>query len=175
MWDALTLLLILSPVAPPVPHRAPEPLWRSLKRVALALEVVGPHERWIDDYRSEVAYVRLHWRELADAPGLADADWLPPPSVTRDCRCFNLRYQRFVELRARVQLHHRDEWEEVLREAQQLGETLCLVDAATCPTRSWVCRRQALEQLRERIGPERFYAHELPPCVPLWRFQVADR
>lgn len=175
MWDLLTVLLIVSPVAPPVPHRAPAPAWQALKRVAGQLEVVGPKERWIDDYCSEVSYVRGHWRELADAPSLADAEALPPAAVARDWRCFNLCYQQALQRRRAVELHRREELDDALHEAEQLGEVLYLVEAATCPARSWVCRRQALRQLRELLGPEAYAASELPPCVPLWRFQPAGR
>ena len=175
MWDLLTALLILSPITPPVPHKAPAPAWQALKRVALRLEVVGPGELWIDDYRSEVGYVRTHWRELADAPPLADAYWLPPAAVAREWRCFNLRYQQGVQQRRAAEAHHREEWSDALQEAEQICEILFLVETAASPNKSWVCRRQALRQLRELLGPEAYAAGRLPPCVPLWRFQPAGR
>jgi hypothetical protein len=171
MWDLLTALLIVSPVEMPVPHRAPGPAWQALKRVALQLEVVGPHERWIDDYRSEVGYVRRHWRELLAAPPLADSLSLPSAGTMQEWRCFNLGYQRTLELRLPLCLHREDELRAALREAQQLYEIWTLVDTATCPAKSWVCRRRGLEQLRELIGLDAYYTGTLPPFVPLWRFQ----
>jgi hypothetical protein len=32
-------------------------------------------------------------------------------------------------------------------------------------------RRQALKQLRTLIGAEAYYTGQLPPHVPLWRFE----
>jgi hypothetical protein len=170
MWEAYTLLLLLSPIDLPTPHRAAEPRWLALKRIALQLEVVGPHERWVTDYRSEVRYVRRHLWELADAPPLADCWWLPSPNEIKECRCFNLGYQRSLEQRRMLRLHRHDELTEALRETQQLAEAWRLVDTASCASNSWVCRRRALARLREVLGPDAYYSGVMPPCVPLWRF-----
>ena len=35
-------------------------------------------------------------------------------------------------------------------------------------------RRQALQELRELVGPRAYYTGQLPPHVPLWRIPVAD-
>jgi hypothetical protein len=35
-------------------------------------------------------------------------------------------------------------------------------------------RRQALQQLREAIGPQAFYSGRMPPHVPLWRIAIVD-
>jgi hypothetical protein len=174
MWDLVTALLILSPVVPQVPHHVPSGMWRSLKRLALDLELVGPTERWIDDFRSELNYVRRHARELQVAPPLDDVVSLPPSSVSRESRCFNLNYQRNLELRRNVALHRQDELDEALQEARHLSTIWALVDTAACPTQSWVCRRMALLRLREMIGPEAYYTGAIPPCVPLWRFEMMD-
>ena len=42
MWDLVTVLLVVSPFTAPAPHRAPDAVWRPLKKLALHLEVVGP-------------------------------------------------------------------------------------------------------------------------------------
>jgi len=175
MWDLVTVLLVVSPFTAPAPHRAPDAVWRPLKKLALHLEVVGPHERWIDDYRSELGYVRRHWRELADAPALADCERFPQPALIKECREFNRSYQRMLEARSQVVLYGQDAFRETLCETHRLGEIWGLLETATCPAQSWVCRRRALLQLRERLGPEAYYAGTLPPSVPLWRFQLIER
>ncbi|HLN29149.1 MAG TPA: hypothetical protein VK395_15475 [Gemmataceae bacterium] len=172
MWDLLTLLLILSPVSPTVPHHASPPMWQSLKRVALLLEVVGPEERWIDDYQSELNYVRRHLRELTSAPALDDCLIFPSSLASREGRCFNLAYQRSLELRRNLFLHHQEELDEALQEAKHLARIWALVDAAGCQSQSWVCRRKALLHLRELLGPEAYYSGTIPPCAPLWRFEL---
>jgi hypothetical protein len=174
MWDIVTALLILFPAVPQMPHHVPAGMWQSLKRIALRMEVVGPSERWIDDYRSELNYVRRHARELREAPPLGDVAILPQSSVSRESRCFNLNYQRNLELRRNVALHRQDELDEALQEAKNLSTIWALVDTAACPSQSWVCRRMALMRLREMLGPEAYYGGAIPPCVPLWRFEMIE-
>jgi len=174
MWDLLTALLILSPVVPTMPHHVPGAMWQSLKRIALRTEVVGPDERWIDDYRSELNYVRRHTRELREAPSLGDALSLPPSSVSREGRCFNLNYQRNLELRRNLALHRQEELDEALQDAKHLATIWALVDTAACSSQSWVCRRMALMRLREMLGPDAYYSGTIPPYVPLWRFEMMD-
>jgi hypothetical protein len=173
MWDVGILVLLLSPVAPPVPHQAPPPAWDALKRVALQLEVVGPHERWIDDFRSEVDYCRRHFQELVYAPPLSDCERLPPLYLARECTCFSSGYQRYLELRRQVCLYREEELSEALHEAQELCIVWGLVETAASTSQSWASRRRALLELRDRLGPEAYYAGNLPPCVPLWRYEPA--
>ncbi len=174
MWDALTALLILSPIVPAMPHHVPVAMWQSLRRIAFCTEIVGPHERWIDDYRSELNYVRRHTRELVDAPPLGDASSLPPLAISREARCFNLNYQHNLELRRNLALHRQEELDEALQEAKHLATIWALVDTATCSSQSWVCRRAALLRLREMLGAEAYYAGAIPPCAPLWRFEMME-
>lgn len=159
---------LLSPVPVPVPHEAPPEAWAALHRIAHDLEIVGSHERWIDDWRSELDYVRRHWQELAYAPPLADAARLPPHWMARECTCFNSSYQRYLELQRQVCLHRAEQISDALSDAVQLCEVWGLVETAACETQSWASRRRALMQLRERIGPEDYYASRLPACIPLW-------
>jgi len=178
----LTLVLIFSPVIPSVPHTAPPAAWAALKDAALRLEVVGPHERWIDDYRSELGYVRRHCRELREAPPLSDAQLFPNPVRVEiggyrvnAARELNEAYQRMLESRLEVALCHQDALRQMLCQTQQLCQVWGLVETATCPTQSWVCRRRALQNLRDKLGREDYYAGELPPCLPLWQFQIVER
>ncbi len=78
MANIIVFFLLLSPVELPAPHHASPACWQALKWIAERWEITGPHERWIDDFQSEVRYVRRHLRELRDAPSLAECAWLPP-------------------------------------------------------------------------------------------------
>jgi hypothetical protein len=142
--------------------------------VALRLEVVGPHERWVDDFHSELCYVRRHWRALTSAPPLCDGDRLPPLPIIKQCRDFNHAYQRCLDLRRQVLLYREAELTGALDEARRLCCVWSLMETAACPTQSWAYRRRALLALREQLGPEAYYSGEMPPCVPLWRFQDLD-
>src|SRR6202030_1683077 len=100
--------LFLPRLPPPVPQHVPPAMWEPLKRIALRLEIVGAHERWIDDYRSELGYVRRHWRELAQAPTLLDCQFLPDALVVKECRNFSRGFERMLEARSQVVLYRQE-------------------------------------------------------------------
>lgn len=158
---------LISPIdlSPTVPHRAPEPYWKALQAAALQLEIVSPAERWIEDFRSEVNYVRRHARELRTAPPLDDCRLLPPRYVALIGHVMNLEHQHHLEARRRAELHHADGLDDALQAARQAGEVWELIDKATKEEGSWVCRRRSLAALRELLGPEAYYSGWRPPPV----------
>jgi hypothetical protein len=164
------LALVFSPIDLPRPQHAPAAFWKELKALAMHLEIVGPHERWIDDWRSEVGYVRRHWQELATAPPLADAARFPDPAIVKECRNFNRAYERLLEARIDA-LHDQEKMLQALRETHTLGHVWALLETATSENQSWVCRRRSLMYLREILQPEAYYAGKLPPAAPLHRFE----
>jgi hypothetical protein len=174
VWDYLVLLLLVSPVEPPVPRQAPEPLWEALKRVSLMLEIVGPHERWRSDFQAELRYVRYHWRELLDAPPWTDSLRLPPAGVAADCCCWNLAYQEYARNRRWMCRHRWDEYTVCLEEARQLYLVWKTVLEAADVSNSWVHQRRGLRKLRELIGPEAYATGTLPPAAPVWRFEFLE-
>ncbi len=153
MTIAFILLLLCSPVALPVPHKASPGFWQALKTVAERLEVTGPHERWIDDFQSEVRYVRHHLRDLRDAPLLEDCDLLPPRPLAVGLHTFCLRRQLHLEQLRCIMLHHEEEIAALLIEARSDVEVWELIDCATNPYQSWPGRRKALRRLQEILGP----------------------
>ena len=167
------LVLVLSPFELPVPHRASEAYWQALKQVALDLELTGPRCPWINDFESEVRWVRKNWREASDCPPLSDGDRLPPASLIRQLLNTNCAYRQFLEARREVRRLDWDELTELLSETNRLREVWQCAADATSADHIWVCRRRALKRLRDLVGEEAYDAGSLPPCVPLWRFDVA--
>ncbi len=174
MWDNLVLLLIISPVDPAVPAHASPEAWRALKEVSRALEVVGPHESWGNDFSLELAYVRTHFRDTRDAPPLAHAGLFPGHARAAEMCCFNRRFQCHLEMQQVVYLYHYDYLGAVLTETRQLHEVWSCARQAGCETESWPNRRRALRRLLETVGPESYYAGKLPAPVPVERFSLRD-
>lgn len=162
------LILILSPVEIPVSaHAGPED-WQALKALSLTAELVGPHENWVPDFRSEVRYVRHHARALMDAPPLADAALLPPLEYTADAA-------RIAEQHlARLEWHqfstpHRSDWfAAAITEVRGRACVWESIRAASMTGHAWAHRRTALARVREVMGPEAYYAGRWPAPVPLW-------
>ena len=167
MWYYLIFLLVFCPHELPVPHQAPEPLWEALKRVAWELELTGPRCPWITDFRSEVQWVRLHYREAASYPPLTDCQRLPPAAVIRQGLAFNRSCQQYLEGRWQVRAYERDEIDEVLRRCQQLGQVWEAMATASADDLNWFCRRQALARLRELVGDQVYYSGDWPLPAPV--------
>src|SRR5262249_42870226 len=114
------LLLIVCPFEVPVPRRVPEPCWQALKDTAWALELTGPHCRWITDFRWEVRWVRLRWRESLTYPALVDCERLPAQETIRQLLAFNAAYRQYTEVRRSLRRHEWDELTETLQETDRL-------------------------------------------------------
>ncbi|HEV3118482.1 MAG TPA: hypothetical protein VGY58_15640 [Gemmataceae bacterium] len=153
----LLVWLWLSVPGLPAPHRAPKPVWDALKTQARLLEVTGPHEHWIADFRSEVNYVRRHWEELRFAPPLDDAVRFPPKWQTVAYRRYLDQWERCLEARRAETPWLHDEYAELQRELQQAHMLTEELRLANDPCYSWVTRRRALQRLREKLGEELYY------------------
>ncbi len=174
MWYWYVLFLIACPTDPQVSAQAPPQAWQALKEISLALELVGPHENWASDFRSELRYVRYYWRLLRHAPRLADCGALPGNSVAcEQCR-FNEEYQCYLQTQQALFMHRTDELAEVLRETRQLHQAWDCLRRASATNQAWAYRRRMLVELRDLVGVNAYYTGRMPPSVPLWRFKEVD-
>lgn len=170
----LILLLIISPFEIPAPRRVSEPYWRALKETAWSLELTGPHCPWITDFRSEVRWVRLRWRESLAYPPLADCQRLPSQHTIRQLLAFNGAYRHYLEVRRCLRRHEWDLLTETIQETEWLSHVWQAAREAMAEDQNWFCRRRALFRLQQLIGTEDYSSGRLPPCVPLWRFELAS-
>ncbi len=67
----------------------------------------------------------------------------------------------------------RGEWlRATIQETDRLYQVWDKVRDARCDYYYVTVRRTALKDLRALIGDQAYYAGDLPPCVPLWRFEL---
>lgn len=156
LYDLMTVLLILMPLQPPLPAHVGSGAWASLKRITLAAEVVGPHERWIDDYRSEVRYVRYRWRETQSMPPLCDADRLPSLEICRAYQEFCKSRKKSLEASRYTRIWNREEYDKQLTAASRIIEVVGYLCTASNKTETWPARRRALQRLKE-ANPVAYY------------------
>lgn len=174
MWYVYIIGLILSPADPEISSQAPPQAWQALKEISLALEIVGPHENWASDFRSEVRYVRHYWRLLQNAPRLADCHSLPANAdACEQCR-FNEEYQCLLQTQQVIFIHRSDDLAEMLRQTRQLYQAWDCLRRANAVNQAWAYRRRMLGQLRDTIGMDAYYSGRMPPCIPLWYFEEID-
>lgn len=178
MLDLLALLLLILPVDVP-------PAWRpavmpGLRRVAVALEVLDPREaRYVltrpEDLASDLHLLRVRLRDLRDAPPLSDYHRFPDRETISEALVFNRYYKQHLDALETVERVHWWQLHEAGEETDRLWQVYDTMRDACSDYYYLTIRREALQRLRDTLGPSVYYGAEpLPPPVPLWRFRRAD-
>jgi hypothetical protein len=108
---------------------------------------------------------------IRELPDLADLERFPPHELACPCVRFNRAYRDHLELSLGLELHHETWLTRAIEETDELYRAWDALADASKPGASQSWRRRRLADLREVLGPERYAAGEMPPCVPLWRFR----
>jgi hypothetical protein len=178
----LAVALLTSPPEAAEPNLSAERfavLRPTLQRLAVEWEILDPRElRYVltraEDLTTDLKLLRRRQRDLADAPALSDGQRFPDRAVVSDLLAFNRAYRQHIDSRQSVEIVHWWELREAVQEADRLYYIWDTVRDARCEYYYVTVRRQALKRLQEMLGPEAYYAGQLPPHVPLWRFQRID-
>jgi len=146
------------------------------QQIALEWEIIDPREvRWVltrsEDFHSDLRMLRNRNRDLWDAPSAADALRFPDRASINELLSFNRGYRQHVDVAMAGFPHRYWEFKAVLQETDHLYKVWDLVRDARCEYYYITVQRRALKDLRELIGMEAYYRGNLPPHVPLWRFQ----
>jgi hypothetical protein len=182
-FDFVLALALLT--APPDAADAPatsaayEQVRPVLQALAVQLEILDPREmRYIlarpEDFQSDLNLLRRRYRDLADAPPVADSLRFPDRESINELLSFNRAYRQYIDTRQAVELSHWWEHQATLQETEQLYQIWDTVRDARCEYYYVTVRRQALKRLREQLGPQHYYSGQLPPHVPVWRFHVMN-
>jgi hypothetical protein len=177
-------LLAVALLTAPVDGSEPTPdvyasLSPTIQAVAIQWEILDPREvRYVltrsEDFASDLKLLRRRYQELANAPPVSDCQRFPDRATISDLLTFNRAYRQHLDSRLSVELVRWWELREAVQEADRLYQVWDTVRDARCDYYYVTVRRQALKRLRDTIGPEAYYGGNLPPHVPLWRFQRID-
>jgi len=151
----------------------------ALLELGVAWEILDPREvrcpfEAPGDFNCDLEMLRRRYRELADAPPLADCLRFPDRTMVHDLLSFNYAYRRHLEVRQSLERTDRSELQAALRETDTLYRIWDAVRDVRCEYYYVAVRRRALKRLRELLGEEAYSNGQLPPVVPLWRFQQSD-
>lgn len=181
-FESLLALALLT--TPPEAGAAPAvemylPLRPAIQAVAVQLEILDPREvRYIlarpEDFQADLNLLRRRYRELADAPLVSDSLRFPHREAINEMLSFNRAYRQYIDSRQSVELPHWWEHQATLQETEQLYQIWDTVRDSRCEYYYVTVRRQALKRLREQLGEHAYYSGQLPPYVPVWRFQVMN-
>src|SRR5207249_7335378 len=178
----LVLALLTAPVDTPLPTGGAERLDRlrpKLQTLAVQWEILDPREvRYIlarpEDFASDLNLVRRRYQALADAPVLSDCQRFPDRDAVNELLSFNRAYRQHLGLRQPMELARWWELRMALQETDHLYQIWDNVRDARCEYYYVTVRRQALKKLREMIGEDNYYGGQMPPSVPIWRFQEVE-
>jgi hypothetical protein len=178
----LAVTLLTSP--PDAPETAVNPqlhakLKTTLQTLAVQWEILDTREvHYIlsraEDFQSDLNLLRRRYRDLADAPSLADSMRFPDRETINDLLAFNRAYRQNLTIRQPVELVRCWELRAAMQETEHLYQVWDTVRDARCDYYYVTVRRQALKKLRTMLGDDAYYFGRLPPAVPIWRFQEID-
>jgi hypothetical protein len=170
------VLLTVSPAEPipAIPAEGWPALRAAIQQFAYQWQILDPREERLlhqDELAADLMVLRRRYRELADAPSLNDCIRFPEKALAMECLSFNRAFHKAIEKRLPLEHDQAAALKEILRETDDLYKIWDAVRDARCEIYYVPVRRQALKQLRTLIGAEAYYTGQIPPHVPLWRFE----
>ena len=147
-----------------------------MKMLAIEWEIMDRREaRYVlvrpEDFTNDTALLRQRYHDLHDAPPSIDSERFPPRAIVNDYLAFNREYRQQMDVAAPGESGRWWQIRSTLNEIDNLYYIWDAVRDAGCEYYYVTVRRQALKRLLETIGPDAYYSGQLPPYVPLWRFQ----
>jgi hypothetical protein len=151
-------------------------LSKCIQEEAVAMQILDEREKLYvltrpEDIESDVRLLRCRWDELKDAPAIEDAFRFPERTVVNELLAFNRAYRHYVDIRASIIGPRQDQWIAAREEVDYLYQIWDTVRDSRCEYYYVTVRRQALKKLRDMLGEDNYYRGNLPPYVPIWRFQ----
>jgi len=138
----------------------------SLQRVALLLELGDHRETWQPaNYRSELLCIRRRYQQLKNAPFASDALYFCCHAAAKDIatrnECYNSKLWEYQ--RAGVW-----QWNviEAISTTGRAGACWRLLRRGSDPGDYIHIRRESLQELRELLGNQAYYARQMPPAIP---------
>lgn len=181
----LAMFLLNQPVAESINGRlniyeVTQEEWPALQNavwtVAINLELMDPREtnfliNRTGDFESDVNILRRRNEDLRDAPKMTDALRLPERGAVNEMCSFNRAFRIHVERQMVINKDREEIHKDILKETDHLFAVWDAIRDARCESFYVMTRRMAMKRLVRLIGDEAFYTLNLPPYVPVWRFQ----
>ena len=151
-------------------------LRQALQELAQEWEILDPREARVilsraEDFAADLHLLRSRRLELADVPPAHDSQRFPDRAAVAEHLTFNRAYRQKLATRQLTESGRWWELQAAIQESDRLYEVWDLVRDARCDYYYVTVRRAALKRLRAAIGEEAYYSGQMPPHVPVWRFQ----
>jgi hypothetical protein len=178
MWTFILAIVLL--VGDPEKTEDIDSSWFHLaapvaRQMAIDWEIMDEREVYFllyeHSFRSDLVTLRTRYRDLRCAPSCHDSIRFPDREQINEMLAFNRKYREHAEAMRVTQLYRADDWREVVTETDQLYHIWDLIRDAGNEQYYVSTRRQALMDIRKKLGPDAYYKGQMPPHVPIWRFQ----
>ena len=151
-----------------------------LQQMALRLELLDPREAKYmlnrpENLRHDLGTILQRWEDLQDAPLVEDSLRFPSRNAALAALEQNRLYKTHLENRLSLNAANEEWLLDVVGETNQLQQVWDAICYARNENNYVSERRRNLLRLRELLGHEAYYAADLPPPVPWWRFEVHDK
>jgi hypothetical protein len=123
-----------------------------------------------EDFDPDLNMLRRRYRDLADAPRVADGRGSRQREAVNELVRFNRSFRKKLEERQQLEADRAPAFQAVIRETDRLYQVWDAVRDARCEFYYVTVRRQALKKLKALLGDEAYAGAVLPPNVPTWRF-----
>jgi hypothetical protein len=175
----LAAALLVAPPESPLPSIPAEdfPAFRiAVHRLAVEWEILDVREMKNflprpQDLESDLNLLRRRYQDLKDAPHISDSRRFPERAIINEMLVFNRGFRKHLDDRQLLETDRAAFYRAAVSETDRLYQIWDAVRDSRCELFYITSRRQALKRLRSLIGQEAYYAGELPPHVPVWRFQ----
>ena len=151
------------------------PMIDKIRDVAIKAEIMDvresmyilnrPNAVWGSFLLSDLKLIISRARQYQTAPPLSDSLSLPDRETVGNLLAFNRAYKARLELLQACYPLLWQEFSEALANNERLYQIWDKVRDARCEYYFVTVRRDALRKLRELIGPEAYYSHNLPSVV----------
>ena len=127
-------------------------------------------------FQQDFNLIKCRYKKLYDAPFVVDCQRFPARSDCYDAKSYNRFYKQHIEFKLQVSVYQNKEfWRQTLQETDYLYQVWDTVSDSRSEYYYVTVRREALKNLRDMIGEDAYYTGELPPYVPLWRFNEVSK
>lgn len=173
MYKIIALALLVSDISPE-PFNNPQ-IRGAISKIAIQQELMDPREishimARGPEFEVDLKLLRERYKDLKDAPSIADAELLPHMDALTEGVAFNHRYIEYMSQKRDMEIWRSHLYDVVIQEARILEYIYNLAKDGRAKHYYVTVRRRAMKSLVEKIGYTNFYRGNFPPCAPTWRF-----
>ena len=168
-WRLTIVALLLSPDEPQAIPFADPFTWAAYKSIAADLELVSP-DHVAYGLESEIRWCREQLPLVEGCPSIGHAGRMPSREACAANVVLATEFNDWLETMSLI-YPHRDLYA-ARRETLGRQRLWSLMQDATSESNSWSYRRQAMRDVLEIVGPERFYSGCWPAPLPLHRLRT---